>query len=77
LPPEARTALQEGALDAVMFFSPRTARIFCALADGLPTRDLAALCISPATAKALEPMVFTRVAVAARPNQEAMLALIT
>jgi len=75
LPIEARAALQGGALDAVMFFSPRTASIFGALADDLPTRALAAFCISLATAKALEPMVFHRVAVAQRPNQEAMLAL--
>jgi uroporphyrinogen-III synthase len=76
LPPEVRAALQEGALDAVMLFSPRTARIFCTLADGLPTCGLAALCISPATAKALEPMTFARVVAAERPNQESMLALV-
>jgi uroporphyrinogen-III synthase len=76
LPAEARTALQAGALDAVMFFSPRTARLFGALADGLPTDRLTALCISAATAKALAPMRFARIAVADRPNQQAMLALI-
>jgi uroporphyrinogen-III synthase len=75
-PPEAQTALQQGALDAVMFFSPRTARIFGALADTLPTQSLTAFCISPATAQALAPSRFSRVLVAARPNQEAMLALI-
>jgi len=37
LPPESRSALQEGSLDAVMFFSPRTAAIFVRLAEGLPT----------------------------------------
>jgi uroporphyrinogen-III synthase len=76
LPAEAKAALQEGALDAAMFFSPRTARIFAALADGLPVQDLAAFCISPATAQALSPLTFARVAVAARPNQDAMLALV-
>jgi uroporphyrinogen-III synthase len=75
LPAEAKAALQEGALDAVMFFSPRTARIFAALAHDLPTDGLAALCISPTTAQALGAMAFARVAVAARPNQQAMLAL--
>lgn len=73
---EAKAALQEGALDAVMFFSPRTARIFAALADGLPTQGVTALCISPATAQALSPMSFRRVVVAERPNQQAMLALV-
>jgi len=76
LPPEAEAALSQGALDAVMFFSPRTARIFTALAEALPTENLTAFCISPATAQALEPLRFAQVAVAARPNQDAMLALV-
>jgi len=76
LPRGVKAALREGALDAAMFFSPRTARIFAALSDGLPTQNIAALCISPATAQALPPAIFARVAVAQRPNQEAMLALV-
>jgi uroporphyrinogen-III synthase len=76
LPPEAVAALKAGALDAAMFFSPRSARIFGVLADGLPTERLAALCISAATAQALVSLSFARVAVAARPNQAAMLALV-
>ena len=75
LPAETKAALREGALDAVMFFSPRSARIFAALAHDLPTDGLAALCISPATAQALGTLGFARVAVAMRPNQQAMLAL--
>jgi uroporphyrinogen-III synthase len=76
LPLEAIAALKAGALDAAMFFSPRSARIFGVLADGLPTENLAALCISPSTAQALISLSFARVAVAARPNQAAMLALV-
>jgi uroporphyrinogen-III synthase len=76
LPDEARAALAARALDAAMFFSPRSARIFGLLADGLPTDDLTALCISPATAQALSPTPFARIAVAARPNQAAILALL-
>ena len=72
LPPDAAAALKAGALDAAMFFSPRSARIFGVLADGLPTECLAALCISAATAQALTSLSFARVAVAARPNQAAM-----
>ena len=75
LPDDARKALQEKALDAAMFFSPRSARIFGVLADGLPTENLTAMCISPATAQALTHISFAQVAVAARPNQAAMLAL--
>jgi uroporphyrinogen-III synthase len=76
LPDEARAALQDRTLDAAMFFSPKSARIFGVLADGLPTEDLTALCISPATAQALSPMPFARIAVAAKPNQAAILALL-
>ena len=75
LPDEARTALAEQTLDAAMFFSPRSARIFGVLADGLATETLVAMCISPATAQALTALSFARVAVAARPNQAAMLDL--
>ena len=75
LPPQASAALQSRALDAVMFFSPRTARIFTALAEALPTEGLVALCISPATAQALTPRTFAEIRVAARPNQDAMLAI--
>ena len=75
LPPDAKEALQNHALDAVMFFSPRTARIFEALTEGLPTDGLIALCISQATADALAPRGFAQIRVAARPNQDAMLAL--
>jgi uroporphyrinogen-III synthase len=76
LPEAARRALENRSLDGVMFFSPRSARIFGALADGLPTEDLTAYCISPATAQALSPMPFAHIAVAARPNQAAILALV-
>ena len=72
---EAKAALQNRALDAVMFFSPRTARIFGQLAEGLPTDGLAALCISQASADALPPLAFAQIRIAARPNQDAMLAL--
>ena len=76
LPAEARAALQARALDAVMFFSPRTARIFTALAHDLPTEGLTALCISPATAAGLGSMAFARTLVAPRPNQQEMLGLV-
>lgn len=75
LPQEARTALAEGALDAVMFFSPKSARLFLTLAEGLPIAGLTAFCISPATAGVLGPGIFAEVRIADRPNQAAMLAL--
>ena len=76
LPPDAEAALRQGALDAVMFFSPRTARIFGALSHTLPTESLTAFCISPATAQVLTPSRFAKIAVAEKPNQDAMLALV-
>ena len=76
LPDEARSALEKRELDAAMFFSPNSARIFGVLADGLPTDNLTALCISAATAQAVAPMGFGHVAVAAKPNQAAILALL-
>jgi uroporphyrinogen-III synthase len=76
LPSEAVAALKDGSLDAALFFSPRSARLFRELADGLPTDGLLALCISAATAQALASMPFARTLVAARPNQAAILALI-
>lgn len=75
LPPEARAALAEGGLNAVMFFSPKSARLFLTLAEGLPIANLIALCISPATAKVLPQGAFAHVRIADRPNQSAMLAL--
>jgi uroporphyrinogen-III synthase len=73
---EAKAALQNRALDAVMFFSPRTARIFGQLTEGLPIDGLTALCISQASADAIAPLAFAQIKVAARPNQDAMLALV-
>ncbi len=76
LPQEVQSALESGGLDGAMFFSPKSARVFGVLSDGLPTQNLTAYCISPATAQALSSMAFAHVAVAARPNQTAMLALL-
>jgi uroporphyrinogen-III synthase len=76
LPSETRAALRDGGLDAVMFFSPRTAGLFLELAQGLPIAGLTAFCISPNTARALPQGVFADIRVAAKPNQTAMLDLV-
>ena len=76
LPSETRAALRDGRLDAVMFFSPRTAGLFLELAQGLPIASLTAFCISPNTARALPQGAFADIRVAAKPNQTAMLALV-
>lgn len=75
LPPAILGALQAGSVDAALFFSPRSARVFCDLASGF-SAPLTAFCISPATAAALAPGAFAKVMVAAKPNQGALLALL-
>lgn len=80
LPPEAVRALTESAANGVMLFSPKSAGIFASLVTsaGLAPRcaSITAYCISAATAAALAPVTFGHVAIAATPNQDAMLALL-
>lgn len=76
LPPPAAQALQQGAVEAALFFSPRSARVFgeCVTKSGLSTARLTAVCISANTAAALEGITFAGIRVAAAPNQDALLA---
>jgi uroporphyrinogen-III synthase len=76
LPPDVRSALEQGAVDAVMFFSPKSASLFLGLARDLPTSGLTALCISPNTAKVLPAHAFAQLRIAEKPNQDAMLKLV-
>jgi uroporphyrinogen-III synthase len=78
MPAEAALALQEGALDAALFFSPRSAAVFCdcVRAQNLPVQTLLAACISPAAAAALAPLAFRRISAAERPNLAALLELL-
>jgi uroporphyrinogen-III synthase len=80
LPENARDELRTDMLDGVLLFSPRTARTFAAL---VAKEDVAqncsrldAFCISAATATALSPLPFARLAIAGSPNQAAMLDLL-
>ena len=78
LPEILRTRLETDDLDAVSFFSPRTAESFVRLLGktGLETAcaRLTALCLSAAVAAELENLAWRRVAVADTPSQEALLA---
>jgi len=76
LQPEATAALRAGQVDAAIFFSPRSAGIFMTQAAGLSLSGVTALCISPATAKALPDWAFRDIRIAARPNQDALLGLL-
>ena len=77
LPEAARQPLASGKLDAMVVFSPRSAQTLrdCVMRAGLANacERLSAACISQATADALAPLAFRRVAVAASPNQDALL----
>lgn len=76
LPHEAAQALRDGRVDAALFFSPRSARIFMEQAGSMPLHAVSALCISPATATALPQAAFREIRVATKPNQDALLALL-
>jgi uroporphyrinogen-III synthase len=77
LPEIAREALVHNALDAAVVFSSRSAMALrdCIQRAGLvdACKNIAAVCISTATAAALSPLVFRKLVVADRPNQQAML----
>ena len=80
LPDAALTALREGALDAVLLFSGRSSETF---AKGVVTAGLQGACaslvaiaISEAAASSLSATKFRELRISARPNQDAMLALL-
>ncbi len=74
---EARAALAEGRVGAVLIFSPRTAKLFVSLMRdaGLAGRAaaLTLVALSPAVAEAAAGLDWGAVAVAAAPNQDAAL----
>jgi len=74
----AQHALTAGMLDAALFYSPRTARIFATLvrAGGLAP-SLAAVtagCLSEAVSDALHSLPWQRIVVANAPTEDALLA---
>jgi uroporphyrinogen-III synthase len=77
LPAVARDALKSGLLNAVLLFSPRSARAFADCVDraGLAAAAsrLIGVCISEAAAAGLPPLALREIRVAKRPNQTSML----
>ncbi len=73
---EAVRDLEEGTLDGVVFFSPRTAAAFAGLVreGGLEGTVglLAAFCLSPAVAGEAEALSWGRVVIAGKPEQDAL-----
>lgn len=80
LPRESRDALADGAIDAVLHFSGRSARAFVAALDhaGLRAQGLGLrhLCLSAEIARPLIAAGARRVTIAARPDQHALLDLL-
>ena len=76
----AVAALADGAIDAVLLFSPRTAAAFVRFAHTAevtgPLSRMRALCLSEAVAEAARAMTWREVCVADRPDQAALLALV-
>ena len=73
LPESARTQLSNREIDAALFFSARSARVFKDAVTDLPLENVIAACISVSTAEALSPLAFRSVRVASAPNQDALL----
>jgi uroporphyrinogen-III synthase len=80
LPEAAASWLAERQAGTVMFFSGETSRHFVRLLDlanlSESVRDVEAVSISERAAVALRPLPWRRIRVAAKPNQDAMLALL-
>jgi len=77
LPAVARDALSNAGLDAVLLYSPHSARVFCDLVvraglEGAASR-LIGVCISRAAAVHLEALIMHDVRIAQRPNQLSLL----
>ncbi len=77
---EARTLLRSHAIDAVMLFSPRSAKLFAAAVERADLREAAnhvrAVCISRAAAESLSSLGLHSIAIASSPNQDSMLGLL-
>jgi uroporphyrinogen-III synthase len=80
LPVESERRLRGNSLDGVLLYSPRTAKTFSMLVTkanlSAHCANMTAYCISAATAAALSPLQFSRIAVAGAPNQSALLDLL-
>ena len=80
LPVAAQNALNDGNIDAALFYSPRTAAQFAKLVKdaGLaaPCQNIVAVCLSQAVAEAVDVLPFAEIRIAAAPDQAALIALL-
>ena len=79
MPDEIMNWLLLSQVDAVLFFSPRSAATFrdLALREGLRMEGILAAAISPAAAAALEPLKFAEVRIAPQPNAKSLLNILS
>ena len=74
---EARETLENGKIDMVLFFSPRSARGFvkliCAADSSEPLAQVTAICLSPAVAGEAAGLAWRRIRTAILPEQTALL----
>ncbi len=79
LPAQIVGELEDGSIDAVLFYSRRTAETFARLCEGKLSRlsrlELGVLCLSETIAEPLVDAHFVRVGLADYPSEEAMMAL--
>lgn len=78
LPDAVLTQLADGQISAVLAYSRRTAEIFASLTDRLERtqrRAIGMLCMSESVAEPLLAAHFTRISLADRPDEDAMMAL--
>jgi len=77
LSPGVESAISAGKIDTVILMSPRTAAIFCQLANTTELKEkarrLTFLCLSAGIAEKLDALAPVRVEVAAEPNTRALL----
>lgn len=80
LPAAAQNALNDGDIDAALFYSPRTAAQFAKLVieSGLQPvcRNMFAACLSSAVAEAIADLPFAEIRIAASPDQAALIAIL-
>jgi uroporphyrinogen-III synthase len=79
-PPSVVAALRAGSVSHVLVYSPRTAELLVKRLKSLKLQrrlsTVTAVCLSPAVAEVVAPLAFGRVAVAATPDQDSVLALV-
>jgi uroporphyrinogen-III synthase len=73
--PETAELLRVGGIELALFFSPRTAHLFATLAAPLPAKldRSAAMCLSPAVARAVSTLRWRQLRVASSPTQKSLL----